>query len=143
MGEENKELFDFFDCGNWWVNPDSVKLNNNKYISIPDLVETYSILLDIEGCGYSGRLKHLLWSHRPVLLVDRIHREFFFKYLKPWVHYIPVKNDLSDLIEKTKWVIENYLDALIIAENAYRFSQQYLTREACYKQWDNIISNLE
>jgi hypothetical protein len=141
IGNKHKDIFDFFDCGNWWINPDSVKLNNYMYIYTPDLVKKYSMLIDIEGGGYSGRLKHLLWSHRPLLLVDRPHNEYFFEFLKEWEHYIPVKRDLSDLVEKTKWCIENYEEALQIAERAYQFSQLYLTRDACYKQWNSIINH--
>jgi hypothetical protein len=66
-------------------------LNGTNYIHTADLVKKYSILIDIEGCGYSARFKHLLWSHRPVLFVDRPYTEYFFKYLKEWEHYIPVK----------------------------------------------------
>lgn len=140
ISNENKELFDCFDME--WIYAGKTKLDSTKYISIPDLVKKYSILIDVEGNGYSGRLKFLLWSHRPVLLVDRPHKEFFFKHLKEWEHYIPVKRDLSDLLEKTKWCINNYDKALAIAENAYNFSKQYLTRDACYKQWDHIISGV-
>jgi hypothetical protein len=141
IGNTNTDLMDIFDCGNWFKQSNSILLGNNKYISTPDLVSTYSILLDIEGNGYSGRLKHLLWSHRPVILVDRPHNEYFFEYLKEWEHYIPVNRDLTDLVEKIKWILENYDKALIIAENAYNFSKKYLTREACYKQWNYIITN--
>ena len=139
IGNNHKQLFDFFDCGNWSNINGSIRLKNNMYISTPDLVKNYSILIDIEGNGYSGRLKHLLWSHRPLLLVDRPHKEYFFRFLKEWEHYIPVKRDLSDLVIKTQWCLENYAKALQIAENAYNFSQMYLTREACYQQWNNII----
>lgn len=141
IGNREKDLMDFFDCGNWFKRPNSILLGNKKYISTPELVSTYSILIDIEGGGYSGRLKHLLWSHRPLLLVDRPHKEYFYEYLKEWEHYIPVKRDLSDLVEKTRWVLDNYEKALVIAENAYEFSQKYLTRKACYKQWNYIITN--
>lgn len=139
IGNNHKELFDIFDSGYWWINPDTIKLNNNMYISTPDLVRKYSILIDIEGGGYSGRLKHLLWSHRPLIIVDRPHKEFFFEFLKEWEHYIPVKRDLSDLVEKTKWCIDNYDKALQIAKNAYHFSNLHLTRNACYDKWNSII----
>jgi len=135
----NKELFDIFDM--FWIQTANTHLNSSKYISTPKLVETYSILIDIEGAGYSGRLKHLLWSHRPVLLVDRPHKEFFFEFLKQWEHYIPVKRDLSDLVEKTKWCIDNYDKALIIAENAYNFSKLHLTRNAIYDKWNNVVTS--
>ena len=140
IGNQNQELFDIFDMN--WIHSGNTRLNSSKYISTPELVEKYSILIDIEGNGYSGRLKFLLWSHRPLLLVDRPHKEFFFEFLKEWEHYIPVKRDLSDLIEKTKWCSDNYDKALIIAENAFQFSQSYLTRDACYDKWNHIICNL-
>ena len=139
IGNNNKELFDIFDM--FWIKSENARLNSSKYISTPELVRKYSILIDIEGNGYSGRLKHLLWSHRPLLLVDRPHKEFFFEFLKEWEHYIPVKRDLSDLIEKTKWCLDNYDKALIIAENSFQFSKLYLTRDACYDKWNNIICN--
>jgi hypothetical protein len=134
----NKELFDIFDMS--WIQSGNTLLNSSKYISTPELVKKYSILIDIEGNGYSGRLKHLLWSHRPLLLVDRPHKEFFFEYLKEWEHYIPVKRDLSDLIEKTQWCIDNYDEGLKISENAYQFSKVHLTRNACYSKWNNVIN---
>ena len=104
------------------------------------MAKTHYILIDIEGNGYYGRLKHLLWLHRPLLLVDRQHKDFFCEFLKEWGHYIPIKRDLSDLIEKTEWCLTNYDNALIIAENAYKFSNLYLTRDACYAKWNDIIS---
>ena len=66
---------------------------------------------------------------------------FFFDFLKEWEHYIPVKRDLSDLIEKTKWCKDNYDKCLQIAENAYQFSKSHLTRNACYDKWNNIITS--
>lgn len=118
------------------------KLNATKYISLPELVKTYEFLIDIEGFGYSGRLKHLLWSQRPLLLVDRPYQEYFFEHLKEWEHYIPIKRDLSDLVEKTIWCIKNPEKTKIIAANALVFAKQHLTREACYSKWNDIISQL-
>jgi len=147
IGTNNPHLFDIFDCGHWGFkyrqtnpNPNS-KYNCDKYISTPDLVKTYSILIDIEGEGFSARTKHLMWSNRPLLLQDRPHKEFFYEHLIEWEHYIPIKRDLSDLIEKTQWCLNNYSIALEIAENAYQFAKTHLTREACYKQWNKIISD--
>ena len=141
LGTENPDIFDVYSM-EWKRNTGQTFLEGSKYISLPELVETYSLLIDIEGYGYSGRLKYLLWSHRPVLLVDRPHKEYFFEHLKEWVHFVPVKQDLSDLIEKTKWCIENEEKAKEIAENAYEFSKKYLTREACYEQWNKIIQEI-
>jgi Glycosyl transferase family 90 len=118
IGDKHPELFDMFDCGNWWSNG-QVKLQNKKYISLPELIQTYSVLIDFPGAGFSARVKHLLWSHRPLLLVNRITKEYYYEHLKEWEHYIPVNSDLSDLVEKAQWCIDNYDKAKIIAENAY------------------------
>lgn len=138
IGRQNNQIFDIIDMQ--WINTGKVFYDSTRYISTYDLAKRYSMLIDVDGFGYSGRLKHLLWSHRPILLVDRPHKEFFFEYLKEWEHYIPVKRDLSDVIEKTLWCINNYDKALQIAENAYQFSKLYLTRDACYAQWNKIIT---
>lgn len=141
IGNNRNDLFDIFHMN--WFHSGNELLGSTHYIYTPELVKKYSLLIDIEGAGpYSARLKTLLWSHRPLLLVDRPGKEFFFEYLKEWEHYIPVKRDLSDLVEKTLWCLNNYDKASIIAENAYQFSKQYLTRDACYKQWDSIITRL-
>jgi len=138
IGNAHPTLFNIMMMG-WTGGSKGQQLTSTKYISTPDLVRTYAVLIDIEGNGYSGRLKHLLWSHRPVILVDRPHKEYFYPFLKKWVHYIPVKRDLSDLVEITHWTLNNYEKACAIAQNAYEFCQKYLTRDACYKQWDAVI----
>jgi hypothetical protein len=142
IGINNNNLLDIIPMS--WTNQNNNNMHTpSVYISLPELVETYKILIDIEGHGYSGRLKYLLWSHRPLIIVDRPYKEYFFEYLKEWEHYIPVKRDLSDLVEKTEWINNNYDIALLIADNAYNFSKKYLTREGCYEQWNKIINNIK
>ncbi len=140
IGQNRPDIFDFIPMN--WIGKNGDILIGNKYISLPDLVKKYGILIDIEGNGFSGRLKHLMWSHRPLLLVDRPHKEFFFEFMQPYIHYIPVKRDLSDLVEKTEWCLQNYNEAQKIAENAYKFAKKYLTREACYAQWNKVIQEV-
>jgi hypothetical protein len=140
IGKQHSDKMEIMDMN--WSASNNIALNANRYMSLPDLVKKYSILLDIEGCGYSGRLKYLFWSHRPVILIDRPDKEYFYDYLKPWREYIPVKNDLSDLVEKVDWIFNNKEKAQQIANNAYEFSKRILTREAAYKQWNNLMTNV-
>tara|TARA_B100000927_G_scaffold220651_1_gene180591 strand:+ start:1032 stop:1886 length:855 start_codon:yes stop_codon:yes gene_type:complete len=132
IGNNNKDLFDI-------IHVDSYTKTNFK--SIIDIMKDYSILLDIEGGGYSARLKYLLFSNKPLLVVDRPYKEFFFKNLKEYIHYIPVKRDLSDLIEKTNWILNNYNESLYIANNALEFAKTYLSEEYVYRHIFNIIDN--
>ena len=33
--------------------------------------------------------------------------EFYYEALKPWVHYVPVREDMADMDEKLTWAREN------------------------------------
>jgi len=139
IAEEHPSLFDVVGM-HWTPHSGQTRLDATRFVSLPELVGEYSMLIDIEGNGYSGRLKYLLWSHRPLLLVERPHHEFFFDAFQPWVHYIPVERSCADLVEKVRWCVEHYSQAMEMAERAYEQSRLTLTRDACYAQWDSTIA---
>lgn len=58
---------------------------------------------------------------------------WFSHLIKPYIHYIPIDYDLSDLIEKIEWVKNNDEQAKIIAENAYNFTLEYFSSEYQHK----------
>ena len=60
----------------------------------------YKYLLDTRGNSFSSRLQTLLKLGRVLFIVDRPFREWYFDRMIPMVHYVPVKEDMSDLIEK-------------------------------------------
>jgi len=115
--------------------------NIPNYLSLPDLLK-YKFLIDIGGNGYSGRLKFLLFSKRPLLLVDRTYVEFFHKDLIPYTHFIPVKADLSDLLEQIHWMRDNYDKSLEIAHNAFEFATRNFTMEKLLERVYYVYTNL-
>ena len=141
LGQENPDILDIINIGGWDQKKDMPHLipSSCKYHSYVDLGQKYTILLDIEGGGYSGRLKYLFHTGRPVIVVDRVPKEFFYPFMKPWEHYIPVKNDLSDLLEKTRWIINNYSEAYEIGLNGKDFAEKYLTRDYALEHIKNLI----
>ncbi|KAJ4474319.1 glycosyl transferase family 90-domain-containing protein [Lentinula aciculospora] len=58
----------------------------------------YKYVLDIDGNGWSGRFKRLITSNSLVFKTT-IYPEWFIDRVEPWVHYIPVQVDLSDLYD--------------------------------------------
>lgn len=55
---------------------------------------------------------------------------FWFSHLiEPYIHYIPVNYDLSNLLEQIEWVRVNDAKAEIIANNALKFAQAYFSSE--------------
>lgn len=58
----------------------------------------YKYLLDIDGnsCTYS-RCRWILLSNSVLIKVISQNNQWYYKALKPWVHFIPIKQDFSDL----------------------------------------------
>ncbi len=89
----------------------------------------YQIVADGFHCsnpGYSWRLL----SNCCVFKIDSDLFQWFYIGLKPWIHYIPIKKDLSDLIEKIQWTMVNDNAAKTIAENGKYFALKYLTLDS-------------
>jgi hypothetical protein len=123
----------------------------SSYIS-PEAQTKYKYLIDCGARGYSGRVKLLLHSNRPLFLVDRPQskQEFFHRHLVPYEHYIPVKEDLSNLLTQLDWAEENYDQATVIAQNARTFALEQINKkkvisylsEVLQQSWMHIGSGL-
>ena len=57
-------------------------------------------------------------------------------------HYIPIKKDLSDLIDKIKWANDHPEEVKNITENAFNFSMQNLSINSVNEKWRSIIKGL-
>ena len=112
------------------------------YLSLPDLVKKYKYLLDIGGNGYSGRLKFLLFSKRPLLIVERNYIEYFQNELIPYKHFIPVKMDLSDLLEKIHWIKNNEEKSNEIANNAFDYAVNNFTEDKLLERVIFVYNNI-
>jgi hypothetical protein len=71
--------------------------SGNRWVSIESHAD-YKYLLDIRGIGWSARLKYLLLTGSVVFVMDRPDNEYYWNNFIPWVHYVPVSADGSDLI---------------------------------------------
>ncbi|MGD1277421.1 MAG: glycosyl transferase family 90 [Tepidisphaeraceae bacterium] len=88
----------------------------------------YRFLIDLQGRGFSARLKLLLFTGRPLFVQERRWNEYYFSELQPYVHYIPVREDLSDLISQLDWAHAHPDRCAAIAAEAQRFAQTRLRR---------------
>ncbi|TFK24115.1 hypothetical protein FA15DRAFT_687615 [Coprinopsis marcescibilis] len=57
---------------------------------------SYKYVIDVDGNGWSGRFKRLMTTNS-LIFKSTIYPEWFTDRVQPWVHYIPVQLDLSDL----------------------------------------------
>ncbi|GAA6028212.1 hypothetical protein JCM8097_006919 [Rhodosporidiobolus ruineniae] len=58
----------------------------------------YKYMLDLDGNAWSGRFHRLLSSNSAVLK-STIFPEWYAGWIQPWVHYIPLKIDYTDLFD--------------------------------------------
>lgn len=122
-----------------WDRTNPEKLVCTNYVSLMDHVKKWRYLIDVEGAGWSARTKLFMFSKRVLFLQDRPYREWFYKDLVPWKHYVPVRRDLSDLEEnfadlKRLPHLEKY-----ITEEAYKFAMNNLRRVHAIQRWNELL----
>ena len=106
------------------MTPDT-KIKLKKFLSIEEQSQ-YKYIIHVEGHVQAYRLSVELSMGCVILLVDCKYKLWFEHLLKPYIHYVPVKRDLSDLKEKVQWCIDNDDTCLYIAKNARSFYEDNL-----------------
>jgi len=116
--------------GNDWIdakpsyNTTKKEMLQYKYlISVPGEVSSWSNLV------------WLMYSNSVVFLVENHNEQWYYKNIKAWEHYIPVKPDLSDLSERYNWALENEEKCKEIAEKGKEFTKT-LT-------YESVVNTLE
>ncbi|KAK3734105.1 hypothetical protein RRG08_000020 [Elysia crispata] len=101
----------------------------------------YRYLFNFRGVAASFRFKHLFLCGSTVFHVGNEWLEFFYPALKPWVHYVPVKQDLTDARELLEYAKSNPDVMEGIAERGRKFITDHLRMEdvSCY--WRKLLQN--
>lgn len=89
----------------------------------------YQILLHGNGASFSCSGWRFFTNSVVFFPSPPVFTQWYYGVLKPWTHYIPIENDLSDLIDKIDWAGNNPRAAKKIALNSYKFAQSHLTIE--------------
>ena len=78
----------------------------------------YKYMIVVDGDASSWlRGPLLLYSNAVPVVIETRFAPLYQNQWIPWIHYVPVKNDQSDLIEQIKWLKENDEKAQEIARN--------------------------
>lgn len=90
----------------------------------------YKYLVDVDGnsCSYE-RLFWLLLSNSLVLKQVTPNIQWYYGALEPYQHFVPIKEDLTDLVEKIQWAREHDSEAQEIAMRATKFAENNLGPE--------------
>jgi hypothetical protein len=109
----------------------------------------YKVILDMDGNSWSSRFGTMLCYNSVVIKVEPKYTEYFYPELKPWKHFIPVKNDLSDLDKNVQWATDakNEKAVLDIIESANDWcANRLISVELARDQldiWESYVRRLD
>jgi hypothetical protein len=103
----------------------------------------YKYILNIDGHVSAYRLSIELSMGSVVLIVKSQYKLWYSDLLEPYVHYVPVNEDLSNLIQQIKWCLNNDEKCKVIAENAKTFYKKYLNKNSLLDYFQKILTELK
>jgi len=93
----------------------------------PEYLLTYKYLPVVDGNDKSSSLSWVMASNSvPIMPKPRYHSWFCEPWLEAGVHYVEVKRDFSDMLEKIEWCKSHDKECEEIAENGKKFALQFM-----------------
>ena len=100
----------------------------SRHVSIKNHF-AYKYLLDIDGnsCTFS-RCRWILLSNSTLLKPASQNIQWYYKTLKPYIHYVPLREDLSDLQEVYQWLTTHDDEARRISLEGQRLAKSLFSK---------------
>lgn len=100
-----------------------------EYLNIQGQLQ-YKFIVSIEGIDVATNLKWIMNSNSLCFMPTPIYETWFMEgKLIPNVHYVHVKDDFSDLLEKVNYYTKHTEKALEIIKNANTWTQQFKNKK--------------
>lgn len=99
----------------------------NNYLHFSENFK-YKINIYVDGVA-GATLENWVFLTGSIILLIGDWRSFIMKEMIPWKHFVPVKTDLTDLVENIEWVFNNPEKAEEIAISGKNKFFQLTTRE--------------
>eukprot|EP00927_Polykrikos_kofoidii_P060982 TRINITY_DN55875_c0_g1_i1.p1 TRINITY_DN55875_c0_g1~~TRINITY_DN55875_c0_g1_i1.p1 ORF type:complete len:617 (+),score=93.51 TRINITY_DN55875_c0_g1_i1:150-2000(+) len=96
----------------------------------PEAHVDYRYLMYVDGTSFSDRLYWLMLSGSTIFRASSRLRVWLDAVLRPWEHYVPVREDLTDLVDRLDWAREHEMQAVAIGENGSNTASEMLSIEA-------------
>jgi len=123
-----------------FINIKKLNIPRSNYIS-RDEQQLFKYVVYIDGHVAAERLITELNSGSVVLKVDSLYNwmQWFHHLLKPNIHYIPIKSDLSDLSDKITWCKTNDSKCYQITQNAMKLYNEINSKKYILKYLKSIL----
>lgn len=109
----------------------------------PQEQNCYKYIINVDGHVSAYRLSLELESGSCILLATSRYKLWYRDMLQPFVHFVPVKQDLSDLLDKIRWCKANDAKCKKIAQNAAKFASTYLTKNGILDYLQKLLYDLK
>lgn len=130
-----KETPDYFE----YIETKKYNPKDQKMLSFLDIKKKFKYLIDLQGHSYSTKIYSFMHSKRVMFLPD-IPKYFpFEERIMPYVHYIPVKADLSNLLDQYNYIESKPAMQADILNNCLDLINNMLSQD---KLVDNFKSKL-
>ena len=105
-----------------------------KFRNLRQMMPRYRYLINVAAVLSAWRLAEMLATGSLILMQESSDREVILEWLTPWVHYVPVSQGLSDLVEKVRWLEDHPQEAEAIAKRGFQQFAQRVRRQdtMCY-----------
>ena len=123
-----------------YINPsqlpfDSIGIQNGKH-------GHYKYLLSIPGYTIDYEFPYYLSLGSLVFKIESEYSTWYDHLLKPFVHYIPIKKNLSNLVPLIKWANENQEIVYKIAKNGQIAYNKFFTRKTVINYWEYLLNSI-
>ena len=103
----------------------------------------YKYIVHIDGHVSAFRLSLEMKMGSVILLVESEWKMWYSELLKPFVHYVPVSNDLSDIYDKIRWCKNNDEKCKEIVSNAKKFYEMYLQKDGVLDYMQKLLFDIK
>ena len=123
------------------THPTGLDFNLSPEVPMPEFGR-YKYILNIKGNGAAYRLPYLFFLGSVVLIVQTKFSLWFEPALVPWKHYIPIREDLSNLTDVVVWCRANDAKARKIALQGQEFAKEWFTRNNITFYMSSLVKSL-
>uniref|UniRef100_A0A3B4B8H5 Glycosyl transferase CAP10 domain-containing protein n=1 Tax=Periophthalmus magnuspinnatus TaxID=409849 RepID=A0A3B4B8H5_9GOBI len=138
LSKKHPELLDAGITGWFFFRDREKKVGKAPLVGFFDFFK-YKYQVNIDGTVAAYRFPYLMLGNSLVLKQDSHYYEHFYIHLKPGTHYIPVKRDLSDLLDKIQWAKENDAEAQKVARTGQEAARELLKPSRLYCYYYNAL----
>ena len=119
----------------------NIKIDPNAKMTDEEQYE-FKFILHLDGHAAAFRLGRELRSGSTVIIPKSPYKVWFTHKLVPYKHFVPVKEDLSDLVKQVQWCIDNDKKCKEIGENAQRFQKEFLSTKNLLNELEYVVKDI-